>query len=93
MVLAVLLAAVAGCGDHGTPEDEGFASVHVADVVAHLDGPNKPVLLDANGTDFRAQQGVIPGAVLLSSHSKYDPATELPARKDTPLVFYCANTH
>ena len=51
------------------------------------------VLLDADGTDFRAREGVIPGAILLSSYGKYDVATELPAGKDTRLVFYCADSH
>lgn len=46
---------------------------------------------DANREEFRAKNGIIPGARLLSSSSGYDVAKELPAQKDTALVFYCAN--
>src|SRR5439155_6416995 len=50
-------------------------------------------LLDANGSDFRTKEGVIPGAVLLSSYKAYDVERELPSRKDARLVFYCADSH
>jgi rhodanese-related sulfurtransferase len=46
--------------------------------------------VDANGKDTRSSQGVIPGAVLLTSSSQYD-VKELPADKTGKLVFYCAN--
>lgn len=46
--------------------------------------------VDANGKETRAKQGVIPGAVLLSSSSQYD-LKELPADKSAKLVFYCAS--
>ena len=46
--------------------------------------------VDANGPQTRASQGVIPGAVLLTSSSQYD-VKELPADKNGKLVFYCAN--
>lgn len=52
------------------------------------DAAAKPV--DANSTEFRAKNGVIPGAVLLTSSSMYDPAKELPQAKDSRLLFYCA---
>ncbi|MBM4379868.1 MAG: rhodanese-like domain-containing protein [Deltaproteobacteria bacterium] len=48
-------------------------------------------VFDANHEDFRAKNGVLPGAKLLSSSSSYDVEKELPAQKDTALVFYCAN--
>lgn len=47
--------------------------------------------VDANGKELRASQGVIPGAILLSSGSTFD-VKELPTNKETRLVFYCANT-
>jgi rhodanese-related sulfurtransferase len=53
----------------------------------------KAVVLDANNTSFRAKNGVIPGAVLLTNFQGYDVAKELPQSKDSKLVFYCANTH
>ena len=46
--------------------------------------------VDANGKETRTSQGVIPGAVLLTSSSTY-AVSELPADKNAKLVFYCAN--
>lgn len=46
--------------------------------------------IDANGKETRASQGIIPGAVLLTSSSTY-AVSELPADKNAKLVFYCAN--
>lgn len=46
--------------------------------------------VDVNGDDTRTKDGIIPGAVLLTS-TEFG-ATELPAAKDAKLVFYCANT-
>lgn len=43
---------------------------------------------DANTEEFREANGVIPGAVLLTSSSKYD-FSQLPSDKDRKLVFYC----
>jgi rhodanese-related sulfurtransferase len=60
--------------------------------VASLQKDKKATVLDANGEDFRKQNGVIPGAVLLTNYRTYDAAKELPAQKDQKLVFYCANT-
>jgi rhodanese-related sulfurtransferase len=57
-----------------------------------LQKEKKATVLDANFEQFRKQNGVIPGAVMLTSFNKYDVAKELPAAKDSKLVFYCANT-
>ena len=51
----------------------------------------KVAVLDANGPETRASKGVIPGATLLSNYREYD-MKELPAEKDTKLVFYCGST-
>ena len=51
-------------------------------------GTVKPV--DANGAKTRSENGVVPGAILLTSATQYEPTKELPAQKDTQLVFYCA---
>src|SRR5262249_15073815 len=48
-------------------------------------------VFDANDTEFREKNGVIPGAKLLSSFDHYDLLKELPADKNAPLVFYCSN--
>lgn len=60
--------------------------------LAELNKASKAVVLDANGKETREQLGVIPNAKLLSNAVKYDVAKELPAAKDSKLVFYCANT-
>jgi len=57
-------------------------------VAAHEAGA---VFLDANGEDFRKDNGKVPGAVLLENFRKYDVKSVLPESKDTPLVFYCSN--
>ncbi len=89
-VLAVFVSGTATAA----PAGDGFKLIHVNDLVALRAAPNAAVtVLDANAPDFRAREGVIPGAVLLSSDNKYDVAKELPPRKDARLVFYCANIH
>jgi rhodanese-related sulfurtransferase len=79
-------AALACDGDHNaqaaTPK-----KVTVAEVVQQQKAVQA---VDANSVDYRSKNGVIPGAILLTSSSQYDAAKELPAAKDTKLVFYCA---
>jgi rhodanese-related sulfurtransferase len=64
-------------------------SVTVAEVL-QLQKSDKVQAVDANSTDFRTKNGVVPGAILLTSSSQYDAAKELPQAKDSKLVFYCA---
>jgi len=86
--LLVIVTALA-CGGR-----DPFATLHVSDLAARLGAPGpRPTVVDANGADFRATEGIIPGAVLLSSYKNYEAAKELPPAKNTPLVFYCADTH
>lgn len=69
-----------------------FKLIHVDDLVKLQQDPRSRVqVFDANDAEFRAQNGIIPGAKLLSSFNKYDVARELPADKKTPLVFYCVS--
>lgn len=62
----------------------------VSDVAAlvHAKGAT---LVDANNAEIRQEQGIVPGALLLSSSREYS-LSELPAAKDTKLVFYCGGT-
>jgi rhodanese-related sulfurtransferase len=62
------------------------------DEVDRLLGAGSIAVFDANGEETRRREGIVPGARLLSSSGRFDPATELPASKTTPLVFYCGNT-
>ena len=49
------------------------------------------VAVDANSEDTREKNGTVPGAVILTSSSKYDVA-QLPGDKNQNLIFYCSNT-
>lgn len=59
--------------------------------VAAWNKARKITAVDANSTETRSKMGVIPGATLLTSSSQF-AATELPAARDSKLVFYCAST-
>lgn len=63
----------------------------VPEVAAMLEA-NTAVVLDANNATTRAERGIIPGATLLTSSSRYDAARELPQDRNKSLVFYCGNT-
>ena len=74
--------------------DSGFKLIHVQDLAAMMAKPNSKVMVfDANPPDVREEEGVIPGARMLSSSHGYDVASTLPPDKNTPLVFYCHNTY
>ena len=97
----VVSAAALACGDaedtHGwwaptiggasVPTEPRSASV---DELAKWTKAKTAVPVDANGKQLRASEGVIPGAVLLTSSASYE-LKELPANKSAQLVFYCAN--
>lgn len=86
--LAVPAAALACEGDHMAKAAEPQKAT-VAQV-AEWTKAKKAIPVDANGKQTRDTQGVIPGAVLLTSSSAY-AVTELPADKNSKLVFYCAS--
>ena len=46
--------------------------------------------VDCNTANTRKRMGVVPGAVLVTDDESY-AASELPADKNTKLVFYCAS--
>lgn len=94
LLLALALAAVApltACS-HDKPDaaaKAGPAEISIDQLDAMLaKGACTPV--DANGETTRKKVGVIPGAVLLSDYETF-ASSELPADKQRPLVFYCAN--
>jgi rhodanese-related sulfurtransferase len=83
-LMAIPLVALAvGC----TADTSDLKTLSIAEV-ATLRDKSAAVIVDANGKDTRDKYGVIPGAVLLSSSSEY-ALSELPAKKDSSLVFYC----
>ena len=69
------------------------ADVSVATVQEMLSAkPVKVMIVDANNEQARAEAGMVPGAIKLSSYNQYNLA-ELPADKNTTLVFYCYNSY
>lgn len=86
---AVPTAALAceGEGHHQAAREPKKATVAE---VASWTKEKKATPVDANRDETRTKQGVIPGAVLLTSSSQFD-LKELPADKASKLVFYCAN--
>lgn len=72
---------------------EAFKLIGAHELAQQMKNSSKPVyVFDANGAITREDAGIIPGAKLLSSHSKYDVTQELPKDKKSSLVFYCANS-
>ncbi len=89
-VHALDLGKLLGYGNND-PTLETFKLIHVRDLKALMsDGKGAVYIYDANVASTRTQFGVIPGATLLPSDDKYDPAI-LPQDKHSRLVFYCAN--
>jgi len=83
------LVALSGCSEQSAPA----TPIQELDVAAasalFTAGDATPV--DANAPATREAEGVVPGAVLLSSAGHYE-LSELPAGAGT-LVFYCANEY
>ena len=65
-------------------------TVSVAQLVQlRNDKKSNVIVFDADPAGHRAANGVIPGALVLTSSNHYDPAIELPKDKRSKLVFYC----
>jgi hypothetical protein len=96
---AIALAARASAADlakilENKEGPDNFQVIHVADLTKLMADPASHVqVYDANHPSTRERFGVIQGAHLLSSYDNYDVARELPADKNTKLVFYCADSH
>lgn len=94
LVLGLALAACQKSPPAGeAPSQQANAAIPELSVpeVATLVAAKSATVLDANDAETRQTQGVVPGAVLLSSSREY-ALTELPSAKDTKLVFYCGGT-
>ena len=88
VVLAAPVAAFA-CDGEGHTAELAPKKVTIPEL-AKLSSAKQATILDANDNAFRAKNGIIPGAILLTSSSEFALA-ELPAAKDTKIVFYCAS--
>lgn len=87
LILSTLL--VAGI----TQASEAVKEISVKEMQQFVNSKTKSVaILDANNDNARADAGVVPGAILLTSYNQY-AFTELPKDKNTTLVFYCYNSY
>jgi len=95
---ALCVAAFAGCSKtdqaQAAPKAEKSEAEKLptmtVDEVDRAITAKEAVAVDCNGEGLRKRAGVVPGAILVSDHESY-AASELPADKQTKLVFYCAN--
>ena len=92
LALAVVFAAPAAvfaCEGEGHTMAAAPKKVTVPEL-AKLTTAKQATVVDANDNAFRSKNGIIPGAILLTSSSEF-ALSELPAKKDAKVVFYCAN--
>lgn len=89
--LILVSAPADACSGAKKNQQASIGTIGVDALARALAAEQPPTVVDANGTQTRAQYGVIPGAVLLSHFVKYDVTKELPASRDQAVVFYCAS--
>jgi hypothetical protein len=86
--------AVQGSGAAAEPEKEAFGTLTIDEVEAHLRdakaGTRKVRVFDNNQHE-RFLKSHVAGATWVDF--KHVTASDLPADKDTELVFYCSNEH
>ena len=95
MLLAALLslAAVPACTKSGDADSKGakddvkIASITIDDADKLL-AAKQATAVDCNGAPTRKRMGTIPGAILVTDDEAF-AASELPADKQSKLVFYC----
>lgn len=100
LLMLVLVGAAAGCSKSADTSNKESATALAADNLSFItvDDVDTQITkgtaqaVDANGNATRKHEGVVPGAVLLTSFDGY-ALTELPSDKTKELVFYCMNTH
>jgi hypothetical protein len=84
-VLVLTVLSVTGC-----QKDDAHVPDVTVEKAAELHKSGATTFVDANTEEFRKEKGIVPGAVMLSSSSKF-ATEELPPQKDRKLVFYCSN--
>ena len=92
LALAVAFAAptaVFACEGEGHHQAAAPKKVTVPEL-AKMTTAKQATVVDANDNAFRSKNGIIPGAILLTSSSEF-ALSELPAKKDAKVVFYCAS--
>jgi hypothetical protein len=82
---------IAGCSqDKAAAKAQDNLPTMTIDEVDQAITAKQAQAVDCNGERTRKKNGVVPGAILISDEEQY-PASELPADKNTKLVFYCAD--
>lgn len=79
------------CKGYRDTETVSVETVEVKALARLLGKKAKVAVFDANGLATRSKYGMIPGARLLS-HYKNFALNELPASKNSKLVFYCGGS-
>jgi len=90
MVVGALLAVplASACRKEQSPVGEPMKlTIEQLDALIRSNTP--PAVFDANNEETRKENGIIPGAKLLSSSSEYDVNATLPSDHASKLVFYC----
>ena len=92
MVIASLLGSVAlvpACKKETGSVEAEPVKLTIEQLDTLLKSNTPPSVFDANNEETRKENGVIPGAKLLSSSSNYDVSSTLPGDRASKLVFYC----
>jgi hypothetical protein len=89
LLLALPLLLVFSCDKE--KDKPGLIKDVTAEQVADWLKNKSAVVLDANTDDFRQQNGVVPGAVLLRNYLDWDPPEVLGTDKTRQIVFYCTS--
>lgn len=85
------IALIVGCAAPAAPaRPPAVSAVSIEQLDAML-ARRAGTAVDANGERARDDLGVIPGAVLLTDFAAF-AASELPADRAWPLVFYCVDS-
>jgi len=85
LVLAVLLMGCRGAN----PAAAATPEISIEDASEALQ--SGAVAVDANSASTREKHGTVPGAIMLTSSSKYE-LVQLPEDKSKDLIFYCSST-
>jgi len=86
--IVMLTVLITSCSCFEPTPEAGVKFSTVDEVAQTVTKPStSTVVLDVNPESVRNKKGVIPNAIKLSSYDKY-ALTELPADKNTGLIFY-----